>query len=59
MAGLEHMNILKRFFLSIVTLFAFALPIAAQATDPLVFATVHRPPFADTEGDEITGLALI
>lgn len=58
MAGLEHMNILKRFFLSIVTLFAFALPIAAQATDPLVFATVHRPPFADTEGDEITGFSI-
>lgn len=52
------MDILKRFFLSVVTLLAFAIPLAAQAKDPLVFATVHRPPFSDTEGDKITGFSI-
>jgi polar amino acid transport system substrate-binding protein len=34
------------------------LPATAQSDDPMVFGTVHRPPFADTEGDQITGFSI-
>lgn len=30
----------------------------AQSDDPLVFGTVHRPPFANTQGDQITGFSI-
>jgi polar amino acid transport system substrate-binding protein len=49
---------LKRIALTFLTLLSFAMPATAQSDDPLVFATVHRPPFADTEGDQITGFSI-
>ncbi len=52
------MAYLKRIALAFLTLMSLALPGAAQSDDPLVFATVHRPPFADTEGDQITGFSI-
>ena len=52
------MGYLKRLALACLTLLSLALPLAAQSDEPLVFATVHRPPFADTEGDKITGFSI-
>jgi polar amino acid transport system substrate-binding protein len=52
------MTNLKRIALTLLTLLSMALPVAAQSDDPLVFGTVHRPPFADTEGDRITGFSI-
>ena len=52
------MNILKRIALVFLTLLSLALPATAQSDDPMVFATVHRPPFADTKGDQITGFSI-
>lgn len=52
------MLLLRRLLLSCVTLLSLAVPSFAQSQDPLVFATVHRPPFADTQGDEITGFSI-
>lgn len=52
------MAFLKRMTLALLTLLSLALPSFAQSDDPLVFATVHRPPFADTQGDQITGFSI-
>ncbi|MDG1076752.1 MAG: transporter substrate-binding domain-containing protein [Planktotalea sp.] len=52
------MAYLKRIVLTFLTLLSLTVPAAAQSDDPLVFATVHRPPFADTEGDQITGFSI-
>ena len=52
------MSYLKRIVLTFLTLLSLTVPAAAQSDDPLVFATVHRPPFADTEGDQITGFSI-
>lgn len=49
---------LKRMTLALLTLLSLALPGFAQTQEPLVFGTVHRPPFADTEGDKITGFSI-
>ena len=42
------MAYLKRIVLTFLTLLSLTVPAAAQSDDPLVFATVHRPSFADT-----------
>jgi polar amino acid transport system substrate-binding protein len=52
------MAFLKRIALALLTLLSLALPATAQSDDPMVFGTVHRPPFADTEGDQITGFSI-
>lgn len=52
------MTYLKRIALAVLTVLSLALPAAAQSDEPLVFATVHRPPFADTEGDQIVGFSI-
>lgn len=52
------MQYLKRLALAFLTLLSLALPATAQSDDPMVFATVHRPPFADTQGDQITGFSI-
>lgn len=52
------MAYLKRIALTLLTLLSIALPAGAQTSEPLVFATVHRPPFANTEGDQITGFSI-
>ncbi|MGH1576759.1 transporter substrate-binding domain-containing protein [Planktotalea sp.] len=56
------MILLKRLALAWLTLLSFAIsfaqPLAAQSDEPLVFATIHRPPFADTEGDNISGFSI-
>ncbi|MGB7318615.1 MAG: transporter substrate-binding domain-containing protein [Planktotalea sp.] len=52
------MTYLKRIALALVTLLSLSLPALSQTNEPLVFATVHRPPFADTEGDKITGFSI-
>lgn len=52
------MAYLKRIVLTFLTLLSLTVPATAQSDDPLVFATVHRPPFADTEGDQITGFSI-
>lgn len=48
----------KRAFIAFLTLLSLIVPANAQSDDPLVFATVHRPPFANTEGDQITGFSI-
>ena len=50
------MAYLKRIALTFLTLLSLAVPAAAQSDDPLVFATVHRPPFADTP--ELRGFSI-
>ncbi len=52
------MTYLKRIALAVLTLISLALPAAAQTDEPMVFATVHRPPFANTEGDQISGFSI-
>ena len=52
------MGYLKRLALAFLTFVSLAIPLAAQSDDPMVFATVHRPPFADTQGDQITGFSI-
>ncbi|MEP5152432.1 transporter substrate-binding domain-containing protein [Planktotalea sp.] len=52
------MPLLKRIFITFLTLFSLVTPASAQSDDPLVFATVHRPPFANTEGDNIVGFSI-
>lgn len=49
---------LKRIALTFLTVLSFAVPASAQSDDTLVFATVHRPPFVDTEGDQIKGFSI-
>lgn len=51
-------KVLKRIALVFLTLLSLALPASTQSDDPMVFATVHRPPFADTEGDQIPGFSI-
>ena len=52
------MGFLKRLSLAFLTFLSLVLPLTAQTDEPLVFATVHRPPFADTEGDQIVGFSI-
>lgn len=52
------MGFLKRLALAFLTFLSLVLPLTAQTDEPLVFATVHRPPFADTEGDQIVGFSI-
>lgn len=52
------MKTLYKTFLALVTLLTLHAPAHAQNDDPMVFATVHRPPFAVTDSDEITGFSI-
>lgn len=49
---------LTRLLLAFVTWLSLALPGYAQSNEPLVFGTVHRPPFAYTDGDKIDGFSI-
>lgn len=52
------MTCLKSVVIALVTLISLIPSARAQSDEPLVFATVHRPPFADTQGDQITGFSI-
>lgn len=57
------MATIKRIALTLLSALSFCislgLPAAqAQTGEPLVFGTVHRPPFAYTDGDKITGFSI-
>lgn len=49
---------LKPLLLSAFLLLLTSLQLAAQTKDPLTMATVHRPPFAFTDGPEMRGFSI-
>ncbi|MEM9580099.1 MAG: transporter substrate-binding domain-containing protein [Pseudomonadota bacterium] len=52
------MMILKRMLLSFAMLVSLCASGQAQSNEPLVFGTVHRPPFAYTEDAEFDGFSI-
>lgn len=47
-----------KFLLGAALLFVSWLPAFAQSSDPLSISTVHRPPFAFTDGAEVSGFSI-
>ncbi|MDG1076753.1 MAG: transporter substrate-binding domain-containing protein, partial [Planktotalea sp.] len=49
---------IRSIILSALMLFSTFVPESAQANDPLVMATVHRPPFAFADTPELRGFSV-
>lgn len=52
------MKSLQQLLLSFALLVLSWLPALGQSTDPLTMSTVHRPPFAFTDGAEVSGFSI-
>lgn len=52
------MSLLRSFILALATLFSMLSPAAAQNNAALNIATVHRPPFAFTDDNDVRGFSI-